>query len=57
MRARQLIRILIGIGLGGSTAGHAQDSGATPPRFFMQKSGGSASSANMMVERQLRARH
>jgi protein-L-isoaspartate(D-aspartate) O-methyltransferase len=57
MRARQLIRILIGIGLGGTTAGNAQDSGATPQRFYMEKSGGAfASSANTMVERQLRAR-
>lgn len=57
MRARQLIRILICIGLGGTTAGHAQDSGATPPRFLMQRSGGSlASSAGAMVDRQLRAR-
>src|SRR5688572_21933642 len=57
MRARQLIRILIGVGLGGSSAGHAQDTGAPPSRFYMEKSsGGFASSANMMVERQLRAR-
>jgi protein-L-isoaspartate(D-aspartate) O-methyltransferase len=57
MRARQLIRILIGVGLGGTSAGHAQDTGAPPSRFYMEKgSGAFASSANMMVERQLRAR-
>lgn len=57
MRARQLIRILIGIGLGGTTAGHAQDTGAPPSRFHMEKSSGAfASSANIMVERQLRPR-
>lgn len=57
MRARQLICILVGIGLGGTTAGHAQDSGGTPPRFLTQKSGGTvASSAGVMVDRQLRPR-
>src|SRR5687768_735674 len=57
MRTRQLLRILIGLGLGGTATGHAQDPGAPPSsRFLMEKSGGFASSANVMVERQLRAR-
>ena len=57
MRARCLIRILIGLGLGGAATGHAQDSGATPPRFMMEKSGGNfATSAVTMVDRQLRPR-
>lgn len=57
MRARRLLRILIGICLGGTTSGHAQDTGTTPPRFLMEKSGGAfATSASTMVERQLRAR-
>ena len=56
MRARQLIRILIGVGLG-AAPGHAQDTAAPPSRFHVEKSGGAyASSASMMVERQLRAR-
>ena len=57
MRARRLIRILIGICLGGTAAAQAQDTGTTPPRFQMEKSGGSfASSAGVMVDRQLRPR-
>ena len=57
MRAGQLIRILAGICLVGPTTGQAQDTGSTPPRFLMEKSGGNfASSAGAMVERQLRAR-
>ena len=57
MRVRRLIRILIGVGLGSTATGHAQDSGATPPRFLMEKSGGNfATSAVTMVDRQLRPR-
>jgi protein-L-isoaspartate(D-aspartate) O-methyltransferase len=57
MRASRLIRILIGICLGGTATGQAQDTGTTPPRFLMEKSGGNfATSAGAMVERQLRAR-
>ena len=57
MTARQLVRLFVGLCLGGAATGHAQDSGATPPRFIMEKSGGAfASSATVMVERQLRAR-
>ena len=57
MRTRRLVRILIGLCLGGTTTGYAQDSGTTPPRFLMEKSGGAfGASASVMVERQLRAR-
>ena len=57
MRARQLLRILLGICLGGTTAGQAQDTGSTPQRWSMEKSGGAfASSAGRMVDRQLRVR-
>ena len=57
MSARHLIRILVGICLGGAAPGHAQDSGAVPQRWFTEKSGGNfAGSAGVMVERQLRPR-
>lgn len=57
MRTRRLFRILIGLCLGGTATGHAQDTGSTPQRYFLEKSGGSfAGSAGAMVERQLRAR-
>ena len=57
MRARRFLRILIGLGLGGAVNAQAQDSGATPPRFLMEKSGGNfATSAVTMVDRQLRPR-
>lgn len=57
MRTRRLVRILIVVSLGSIASGQAQDNGATPPRYFIQKDGGVfASSAGTMVERQLRPR-
>jgi protein-L-isoaspartate(D-aspartate) O-methyltransferase len=58
MRARQLVRVLIVICVGGSVSSLAQDSGSTPQRWFMEKSGQGhyAASAGAMVERQLRSR-
>ena len=58
MRARQLVRILIGIFLGSAAWANAQEIGATPQRWLMEKSteGHFATSAGAMVERQLRPR-
>jgi protein-L-isoaspartate(D-aspartate) O-methyltransferase len=59
MRARQLVRILIGISLSGAAGAGAQDTGATLPQpWLMEKSteGHFATSAAAMVERQLRPR-
>lgn len=58
MSARGLLRILIGISLGGAVRGPAQDSGSTPQRWFLEKSGTGnfAASAGAMVDRQLRSR-
>jgi protein-L-isoaspartate(D-aspartate) O-methyltransferase len=57
MKTRRLLRILASLGLATSATGHAQDTGAPPQRFFMEKSGGSfATSSGQMVDRQLRAR-
>jgi protein-L-isoaspartate(D-aspartate) O-methyltransferase len=58
MKARQLVRIIIAISLGGAVLGRAQDTGSTPQRWVTEKSGQGnyASSAGTMVERQLRSR-
>lgn len=58
MRARQLVRVLIGVCLGSAALVRAQDSGAPPQQWLTQKSGQGnfAASAGAMVERQLRSR-